>query len=79
MFVRCRDVVLTKKLWEHTQKTSHFETASNSFQRKALKRCGNAVPTFFRPPYSPGKMVHYLTIDYIEHSRIKIKQSNSTE
>jgi len=25
------DVVLTKKVWERTQKISHFETASNSF------------------------------------------------
>jgi len=25
-----RDVVLTKKVWEHTQKSSHFKTASNS-------------------------------------------------
>jgi len=23
-----RDVVVTKKVWEHTQKTSHFKTAS---------------------------------------------------
>jgi len=26
-----RDVVPTKKVWERTQKTSHFKTASNSF------------------------------------------------
>jgi len=26
-----RDVALTKKVWERTQKTSHFKTASNSF------------------------------------------------
>ena len=26
-----RDVMLTKKLWERTQKTSHFKTASHAF------------------------------------------------
>jgi len=28
---KTRDVVLTKKVCERTQKTRHFETASNSF------------------------------------------------
>ena len=28
--VSCRDVVLTKEVWESTQKTSHFETVSNT-------------------------------------------------
>jgi len=31
--------MLTKKVWERTRKTSHFETASNSFQSKTWKRC----------------------------------------
>jgi len=29
--VKTRDVVLTKKVCERTQKSKHFETASNSF------------------------------------------------
>jgi len=41
--------VLTKKVWERTEKISHFKTASNSFQRKTWKGCGNAVPTCSRP------------------------------
>jgi len=44
-----RDVVLTKKVWERTQKTSYLETASSSFQNKTWKRRGNAVPTRSHP------------------------------
>ena len=54
-----RDVVLTKKLWEHIQKSSHFETASNSFQNKTWKRCGYAVPTLSRPT-TPMTMFYSL-------------------
>jgi len=41
--------VLTKKVWKRTQKSSHFETASNSFSSKTWKRLGNAVSTRLRP------------------------------
>ena len=41
-------MVLTKNVWERTQKTSHFETASKSFQSKT-SRCGNAAPTPLHP------------------------------
>jgi len=44
-----RDAVLTKEVWERTQKTSHFATASNSFQSVTRKSCGKAVLTRFRP------------------------------
>ena len=48
-YVTHRDVVPTKRVWERTQKNSHFKTTSNSFQSKTWKRCGNAVPTRSRP------------------------------
>ena len=37
--------MITKKLCERTQTSSHIKTASNSFWRKTWKRCGNGVPT----------------------------------
>ena len=50
-FVRptIRDVVLTKKVWKRSQKTTDFKTASNSLWNKTWKKCGNAVPTRSRP------------------------------
>ena len=42
-YFRTRVVVQTKKMWERTKKTSHFETASNLKQN--MQRYGNAVPT----------------------------------
>ena len=39
----------TKEVWECTQETSHFKAASNEFQSKIWKRCGNTVPTRSRP------------------------------
>jgi len=53
-----RDVVLTKKVWERIQKTSHFETASNSFWSKTWQRSLNAVPTRSRPA-TPLMVLHY--------------------
>ena len=41
--------MLTKEVWERTQKTSHFKTPLNSYQSKTWKRCENAVPTRSRP------------------------------
>jgi len=39
--VMSRDLVLIKKVWERSQKNSHFKAASNSFWSKTLKRCGS--------------------------------------
>jgi len=43
------DVMLAEKVWEPIQKHSRYETASNAFQSKTWKTCGNAVPTRSHP------------------------------
>jgi len=57
-----RDVVLTKRVWEHTQKSSHFKTASTDFKAKHEKGVGTPFPRVPAPLYN---CLHIILFNYI--------------
>ena len=40
------DILVLKKVWGRTQRTSHFKTLSNTSQSRTWKRCLYCTPTF---------------------------------
>jgi len=71
-----RDVALTKRCGNAPTKTSHYDTASNSFQSKTWKRCWNAVLTRFRPTTPLGRR-RFVAWDCWTHTSWQVMQRDS--
>jgi len=75
--VKPRDVMLTKMVWERTQQTSHFKTASNTFQSKTRKGVETLFPRVPAPLHICLNLIQYVLYRLVGQSILQLRFSNT--